>query len=236
MDVLTDLPRATSLFAVADRRVLTHWRGIQTGALAFPASIQAFAVWNTGGRPVRVKAMCVSLSDDTLSVDEECTSVIPLGGGEGRILVSFQRLSAVVTFQVLLPVDVAARFIPDETGRRGRMQVLAWLLDTVLDIAPALSLGTSSPGVTMRSGDELTCEAGFQGDFTVGEPVLYRGTCPPPAPGGLFLLSGAWTKRGGFRLSSAGPVLGIVGPETVTSEDTGRASVVRDSLVVGLGH
>lgn len=239
LDVLLDQPRPTSLLAHAvGRQTLVHWRAIQDDARVFPVAITVLAVWNTRRVPTPLSnARCISLTEDVLAVTPTCSAVTPVGAGEGAVLVSHLRLSTTVRFHVLVPTDVAARFLPDDTGRRGRVQILAWLFDTVLDIAPVLALQTSTQGVVLRAGDELACQPGFEGEFTLGEPVIYRGVCPPAGAGvsELFLLAGAWTKRGGYRLATqhAQPSFGIVGPtHPLISEDSVRAVVVGDRVSV----
>jgi hypothetical protein len=239
LDVLLDQPRPTSLLAHAiGRRTLVHWRAIQDDARVFPVAITVLAVWNTRQAPIQLSnARCISLTEDVLAVTPTCSAVTPVGAGEGAVLVSYLHLSTTVRFHVLVPTDVAARLLPDDTGRRGRVQILAWLFDTVLDIAPVLALQTNTQGVILRAGDELTCQPGFEGEFTLGEPVIYRGVCPPAGAGvsELFLLAGAWTKRGGYRLATqhAQPSFGIIGPERLLiSEDLTRAVVSGDQLAV----
>lgn len=233
--VLVDHPRPTALIASASRQTLVFWQGVQPGAGVFPAAIEAWAVWNTGEAPTAVtEPECRSATPRVLRV-VACNRIEPVGPGKGVVRVRLGGVETSVFLQVLLPKVMRARFLPDGTGRRGRVEVLATLDGAALDITPFVLGRASSPGVSVVLGDELQCLPDFVGEFTLGEPVLLSGACPPASRSrpDLRLLSGGWTRRGGFALNPGMLLMGHAGADIllfegeVHSEDPGRA-VVRE--------
>lgn len=233
--VLVDHPRPTALVARASRQTLVHWRGVQAGAGVFPAAIEAWAVQNAGRPLLAVEGLeCRSATPRVLRV-VSCGRIEPAGPGKGVVRVRHGGVETSVHFQVLQPRVMRAGFLPDDTGRRGRVEVLAMLDGAALDITPFVLGRASSPGVRLVLGDELQCLPDFVGEFALGEPALLSGSCPPASRSrpDLHLLSGGWTRRGGFALNPGMLLMGHAGADIllfeaeVHSEDPGRA-VVRE--------
>ncbi len=217
VDVLTDYPRCTGLFALPSRTQLVHWQGVQDAAVVFPGQMGVLGVWNTR-RVDTVDAQCTSLSTGVLEV-ASCQRIVPRGPGSCMVVIRFQdqKLGAVV--RVLQPENVRALLVGG-----GRMVVLGTLLGRVMDITPFV-----------LANDEVVCPEG--GNVTIGQPVLLHLQCDPSGagtPDSLFLLAGNWTRRGGFRLrpsllSSGNDRAGAlffrgdeIVPYPVTSEDPSR--------------
>ena len=235
--VLVDHPRPTALIASVSRQTLVFWQGVQPGAGVFPAAIEAWAVGNTGGLTQQAAAglECRSVTPRVLRV-VACSRIEPVGPGKGVVRVRLGGVETSVFLQVLQPRVMRARFLPDGTGRRGRVEVLATLDGAALDITPFVLGRASSPGVSVVLGDELRCLPDFVGEFALGEPVLLSGACPPASRGrpDLRLLSGGWTRRGGYALNPGTLLMGHAGADIllheaeVFSEDPGRAVVRED--------
>lgn len=191
LDVLTDYPRHTGLIVFPNRTRLVHWRGVQSDAAVFPMRVDVLGVWNTR-RPVGpVDAVCVSKTTSVLDVSS-CHRIVASGAGVGVVLVRFGDLEVSVTVEVLLPENPRARFFPDAGGGLGRLAVSAGLLGRMLDITPFVF-----------GHDVLPCRVGE--NVSVGSPVLYHMQCGShveDVPDRLILLSGTWTRRGGFRFES----------------------------------
>lgn len=234
--VLVDHRRPTGVIARASKSTLIFWQGVQATAGVFPAEIQSWAVWNTGEPPSALtECTCSSPSRSVLRV-VSCTRIEPVGRGQGVVWVRCGPVSTTVLIHVLRPKVMGARFFPDDTGRRGRVEVQATLAGAVLDIAPFV-LDKVPPGVTLIQGDELQCLSGFEGRFTLGNPVLFDGLCPQAGPDQpeLHLLSGTWTRRGDFRLAPSSLLssihangVHILGADRVVSNDPTRAVVSQD--------
>ena len=236
--VLVDHRRSTGVIARASKYTLVFWQGVQATAGVYPAEIRSWAVWNTGEPPsalLETECTCSSPSWSILRV-VSCARIEPVGRGQGLVWVRCGQVSTTVFIHVLHPRVMGARFFPDDTGRRGRVEVQATLAGAVLDIAPFV-LDMASPGVTLIRGDELQCLPGFEGRFTLGDPVLLDGLCPQVGPDQpeLHLLSGGWTRRGDYRLTPSSLLssihangVHILGADPVVSNDPTRAVVRED--------
>lgn len=218
--VLADHPRVTSLQVFARRPWLVHWGAVQEEARVFPLGVRVLAVWNNAPQPVLVLgARCKTLSPRVLAVDS-CHAVSPRGVGDGMLRVDFMGQEAVLVIPVVEPSVTGVRLIPDASGRRGRISILAVVRGSVVEIAPFVVSDRApvSPGAAVSAGPFLECLVGFVGNVSVGRPTLLVWPCGPPQedpPDTVFLLSGDWTSRGVFRLgpsvlSSASGEVGLL--------------------------
>lgn len=253
-EVLTDYSRVTSLVVVTERPWLVHWRAVQSDADQFSFGVSVLAVRNDALGAAHVEARCRSLSPKILSV-VSCGDIKAVGSGIGVLGVDFAGQVSRTHIPVITPSVTSVRVIPDASGRLGRIEVLASVKGFEVDITPFVvrpGMTVSQGGVVMPEG-MLHCLPDFNGNISLGRPVLLTHPCHPPRvdpPETVFLLSGDWTSGGIFKLGAstltpASDVAGLVffrgdrvssASNYVVSRDPGRAVVGTDGRLRLVRH
>lgn len=228
LKVVLDHRRVTSVAAGLHHDHLVHWKSVSEKAGVWGTAVEFVkAVWNTGEGPLEIQeqAICQSLTPTVLTV-ENCKWIWPRGSGTGRVLVTFDKASVVVSVSVLQPSSLTTTLLPDESGMRARVLVETTLLDFRVNVA-SLVLATAEESVLF--GDELICE--HAGTFTLGSVLTWK--CPfhthKTGPS-LFLLSGSWDNSGSFMLKPSilqpsSDIVDVLGPLGLQSLDPLRAAL-----------
>lgn len=195
---LTDLPRITTIVAEPSRKKMIYWKAVQTTAVAFKTFVEAIGIWNTQSvASISMgHAICSSLDPDLLRV-ESCLHIeahaVKRVGGTGRITVKSTGSTpspwATVSIDVLIPAHPRVDTFPALNGLSGRFKVLVRLTMNGQDIFPGTQVDATpflgipnTAGVPVKQNDEewrcLTEPPPTQpGNFTMGQPVLFSGTC-----------------------------------------------------------
>lgn len=218
-EVMVDYPRTTSLVVFVRRTWLVHWRSVQSQGADFPVEARVLAVRNNERDPKEVHAQCRSLTPDILVVTS-CSEIRAHRAGTGSLGVIYGDARTTTPVLVVRPSVTSVRVVADASGRLGRVQMLGRIMDFTVDIAPFV-LGEATPsssGLSMHDGAWFHCHQGFEGNVSVGDPVLFSWPCITPVfstPDRVVLISGSWTSEGAFRLnpsvlSSSSDVAGVV--------------------------
>lgn len=216
---LTETPRITSIIAESNRKQVIYWKALQQDVSIPETLLETVGVWNTPTQDniSLVNAECVSLDTDYVRVDS-CSRMrahTARGlGGMGRILVETNGVTTVISVRVLIPSTPSIKIITSLDGLSGRFKVLVRLMfrgsdemghlidATPFILAPNNMEIVSSSGVEVE-GEEWVCIDPTQNkNFSVGEPVLFSGTCSikPQYRKGLvpFLFTGGYGGMHGF--------------------------------------
>ena len=184
-----------SIFAlVASPRspTLIDWQALQPTAMQSRLQIYAIGVWNVPGLFSLVQEIqCRALTRGVINV-KTCAAIRVVSGRSGgvvRIRVTCSSASTVLEHPVLVPWVSSVVSIPGLDGMSGRFKVLARfrfgkILDYFgvdMDVTPYI-LDLPASGVTLL-GEEWVCPASSSDAalFSLGMPVLLRGTCRPVA-------------------------------------------------------
>jgi hypothetical protein len=191
LNVLVQHRQISALIARPTSPALVNWGGLQPSLHSGVASIEAVGVWNRLGEiSVARDVQCFCPEGKHLLSIESCTLIQAAGGkglsGLAHIQVTAEEAYTVVSIHVFIPRNLTVTVIPGLDGMSGRFKILSrlqlglvqdyWGVD--LDITPFL-VGIHASGVKL-AGEEWACDAEEStNEFTVGSPVLFRGSCTP---------------------------------------------------------
>lgn len=200
IDVLLDMPRATSLIVLPRRNYVVNWRRIQTTASDIPTGIQVVAVNNVMHSFAPVLATCTSV--DWANFDIASCDVIRggnVGNSSGLVRVRHQGLSADVAIESWVPTEGSWGIVVSPGGVSGRYRVRVTLSAGAkhianVDATPFLNRMVAF-GVSLDEGQWRCRSRGTR--FTIGVPTMYTGVCGESArqvagdiPRSFFLVSG----------------------------------------------
>jgi hypothetical protein len=234
LQVLVDTARVTSLIARPRRAALVHWRRIQPwSGLSVSTAIDTMAVRNTmRGYGLVATADCTSLHPSDL-LASSCASIQATGSGLGNpaasVRVHFMTASVLVNITVYVPQNQTVWTA--RSGLFGRFKVLVHLqagpalVIRDVDATPYVAPGVRASGPVSVRNEQWTCASLSAASFTVGDPILFTGTCDgdarvPTSPATVYLFTGGEPGMGRFMLSrselssasNTGVILLLAGP------------------------